>query len=200
VSRDRLVRMDISTSWAYDRRTRQLQRRYPEDWPVYWCAYMALLAEAWSSQRGDVTLEDAWVPALPCEYDAARAALESVGLIDADGRVPAEAWEEWYGPARARMQARSEMAKHAADRRWEQARMRSASGPHADRMLHTSHTSQPASGRRRGSIDPRSNGLAVTPTEGPCRICGHPVSAGSYTKVGPGFIEHDPCPQAAPPS
>ena len=44
MSRDRLVRMDISTSWAYDRRTRQLQRRYPEDWPVYWCAYMALLA------------------------------------------------------------------------------------------------------------------------------------------------------------
>jgi hypothetical protein len=114
MSRQPMARMDIDTRWAYHRKCRALQSRFPRKWPAYWCAYMALLGESWVSQQR-VTLDDAWLPTLhPVKVDEARRALMDVGLIDADGYIPDDSWTEWALPAFARIKAKSEGGKKGA--------------------------------------------------------------------------------------
>ena len=103
MSRDGLARMDVDTHWPYHRKVRKLQRLYPERWPIYWCAYQALLGEAWAKCSRSLTLEDAWCPALPCEAAEARKALNAAGIVDAAGKVPAPSWQQWFGPVAKRI-------------------------------------------------------------------------------------------------
>lgn len=117
MARDPLARMDIDTRWAYHRKCRALQAAYPTDWPSYWCAYQAVLGESWAAQER-VTLRDAWVPSLPTTIDAALSALVEVGLLDKSGKVPTKSWDEWFGPAIARIDSLSERGRKGAERRW----------------------------------------------------------------------------------
>lgn len=127
--------MDVDTKLLYHRRIRSLQRQHPADWPAYLVAYLGLLGEAWSSLSRDVTLEDAWCPALQCDLDAARAALEGVGLVDDEGRVPEEAWGDWFGPVEERIARMSALGKAGAAKRY--------GVRHADGMPQASHGDAP---------------------------------------------------------
>lgn len=123
MSRDDLTRMDVDTNWAYHHRTRDLQRAQPDRWPVYWCAYLGVLAESW--RKGTrVTLERAWVPAIPTTLADALAVLVEVGLLDRHGRIPPSSWQEWAVPALDRIAKRSDSAKSAARTRWDRERAR----------------------------------------------------------------------------
>lgn len=117
MSRDPLARMDIDTRWPYHRKCRALQAAYPSDWPSYWCAYLALLGESWAGTER-LTLRDAWVPSLPVTIDAALAALVDVGLLDKSGKVPTKSWDEWFGPAAARLDSLRERGRKGAETRW----------------------------------------------------------------------------------
>jgi hypothetical protein len=118
MSRDGFTRMDVDTRWAYHRKARRLQRLYPTDWPTYMAAFWALLGEAWIAMSRDLTLDDAWVPAIPCTLEEAQAALTAAGFLDPDGRVPDRSWDDWFGPAYERTTKRKLSAKAAADVRW----------------------------------------------------------------------------------
>lgn len=115
MTRNSLQRMDLDTHWLYHRKWRQLQRQYPAEWPTIAVAWLALLGEAWANLSGQVTLEDAWPPALdPSWLGLARSALTSVRLLDKAGRIPRDTWEEWIGPTVKRMNA----GARAAAVRW----------------------------------------------------------------------------------
>lgn len=118
MARDPLARMDIDTRWAYHRKLRRLQRLHPEKWPTYWSAYLALLGEAWAAGRRSLTLEQTWVPAMPCTHDEALAALIESEIVDRQGRVPQDSWKEWYEPVATRLKGRSGAGSRAAHERW----------------------------------------------------------------------------------
>lgn len=121
MSRDALTRMDVDTRWLHHRKVRQLRAQYPTTWPVFWCAYMALLGEAWVAQSRRLTLEDALAGiALPgATISEAFEALHGVGIIGGDGRIPAGSWREWFGPAKERLEAMTKSGKLAAHIRWQ---------------------------------------------------------------------------------
>ena len=114
MTRDALPRMDVDTNWVNHRRWRKLQRLAPTEWPSCVVAYFALLGEAWRSRTREVTVDDAYPTALRDDPALIFALLRDVGLVDSQGRIPADSWEDWYGPAAARI----EQAKHAAGVRW----------------------------------------------------------------------------------
>jgi len=118
MSRDPLTRMDVDTNWAYHRKVRMLQARYPQQWTTYWCAYQALLGEAWAKGNRKLTLEQTWCPALPCTAAEALAALKACDVVDRAGRVPLDSWREWVEPAMARMKKSSDAGQRAAHKRW----------------------------------------------------------------------------------
>lgn len=125
MARDHLTRYDCDTRWLYGDHARKLQRQHPTDWPVYWCAYQATLAESWwEGQR--VSIDDAWSPIIPCTLEAAKEALQEAGLLDRSGRVTAGAWRTWYEPVAARMGKRSTAGSIGAKARWEAERARKA--------------------------------------------------------------------------
>jgi hypothetical protein len=111
--------MDVDTLWPYHHRVRRLQAQHPDRWPVYWTAYLALLAEAWRSGSRLKTLEEAWVPALPCTITEAAEALQGAGIIDRLGRVPLASWRDWYGPVQQRLEQLAEAGKRSAQVRRE---------------------------------------------------------------------------------
>lgn len=115
MTRDAYVRMDVDTRLVYNQRMRRLQRAFPDEWPIFGMAYIALLGEAWHGRSRDVRLEDAWPAALRCDYERCRDALRDVGLIDRFERIPRDAWEDWYGPAAKRIIA----GRNAAASRWQ---------------------------------------------------------------------------------
>jgi len=104
-------RMDVDTHWPYHRKVRKLQLLYPNEWPVYWAAYMVLLAEAWATSSRHVNLEDAWCPALPCSPTEARDALVAAGITDRHWRIPTKSWDDWHGPVEARFEAYRERGR-----------------------------------------------------------------------------------------
>ena len=117
MGRDPLARMDVDTRWAYHRKCRALQAAHPNDWPAYWCAYMAVLGESWAG--GDrVSIREAWVPSLPVSMSAASDALYDAGLLDKSGKVPAKSWDEWFGPAAARIESLKARGRKGAETRW----------------------------------------------------------------------------------
>lgn len=89
-------------------------RLYPETWPAFACAHHGLLAEAWRSRSREVTLEDAWIVALPVTLEDATSALQAAGLLDSDGLIPVDAWAEWFGPVMERI----ERLRALNDKRW----------------------------------------------------------------------------------
>jgi hypothetical protein len=115
-----LVYLQLDVSWAYNRKVRKLQRLYPQAWPVYWACYLALLAEAW--QRGHdgrkLTVEDAWVPAMPCSPEEAMAALVAAGVTDKAGRIPAASWRQRVEPVLDAIDAKRAGGRKGADKRW----------------------------------------------------------------------------------
>lgn len=118
MTRDPLARMDVDTHWPYHRKVRQLQARYPDQWPAYWCAYLALLGEAWAKGNRKLTLGEAWCPALPCTVAEATSALIETGIVDRAGRVPRDSWREWFEPVADRLKGKSDAGQKAAHKRW----------------------------------------------------------------------------------
>lgn len=116
---DTITRMDFDTEWLYHHRARDLQRARPKDWPAFYCAYMVVLADSWR-RRKRVTLADAWPPAgtLPVTLAVAGRVLTDVGLLDHQGRVRKDAWDEWVVPVLARIDATRAAARKAANTRW----------------------------------------------------------------------------------
>lgn len=132
MGRDHLTRYDSDTRWLYGDHARKLQRLHPTDWPAYWCAYQAVVAESWW-EGTRVTLEAAWSPVIPCALQDATEALQEAGLLDRTGRVTVGAWREWYEPAAARMGKRSSAGAVAARARWDAERARKADATREDR-------------------------------------------------------------------
>lgn len=126
MSRDELTRMDVDTGFLYHRKTRALQVAHPERWPVYYTAYLAVLAESWKKGTR-LTLADSWSVAFPCTLEEALAALVGVELLDAAGRIRMGSWKEWVEPALERIGRKSAAGKTGASARWEKERARRAS-------------------------------------------------------------------------
>jgi hypothetical protein len=126
MSRDELTRMDVDTGFLYHRKTRALQVANPERWPIYYTAYLAVLAESWKKGTR-LTLADSWSVAFPCTMDEALAALVSVELLDAAGRIRVGSWKEWVEPALERIGKKSAAGKTGATARWEKERARGTS-------------------------------------------------------------------------
>jgi hypothetical protein len=118
MSRAGFRRFDMDTGWAYHRKMRFLQQHYRRRWPTFACAYFALCGEAWASRTRDVTLQEAWVPTLPCEVEEARAALAAADFIDDDGRIPESSWADWFEPVELKMAAREDAGRAGAMKRW----------------------------------------------------------------------------------
>ena len=117
MARDHLTRMDVDTRWLFTDHTRKLQTAHPDAWPIYWCAYQAVLAESWwQVQR--VTLEAAWSPVIPGTLEDAKAALQAAELLDKAGKVTISAWKKWFEPALERIERRSAAGKAGAEKRW----------------------------------------------------------------------------------
>jgi hypothetical protein len=72
-------------------------------------AYMAVVTGSWG--RGErVTLEDA-VPLWINSVEDLAERLASVGLLDAEGRIPERSWESWFRPAWDRREERRESGR-----------------------------------------------------------------------------------------
>jgi hypothetical protein len=152
-SRDRLARMDVDTGWAYHHKVRDLQRRYPERWPVYWAAYLALLGEAWATGDRRLTIADTYPPPMPAPLEETLEALKLTRIVDRFGRVPLNSWREWYGPVAARMAQKSSAGALGAAARW--GPKAGANGAaNAGAMHHPSQPSLPA----KPSPRPRARG------------------------------------------
>lgn len=95
---------DIDTAILDDPKVRALVRATRNEALTARClvGYVATVTASWA--RGErVTLQDAaplWVTGL----DLLSERLGSAGLLDAEGRIPAHAWDSWFGPARDRRQ------------------------------------------------------------------------------------------------
>lgn len=171
-SRDRLSRLDLDTGWAYQHKVRRLQARFGDRWPALWCAYLGLLAEAWAVGDRRMTLADAWVAALPIDFDEALEALKSVSLLDRYGRIPATSWREWYEPVAARIEQRSAAGRAGAAGRWSNGAANatadaSAMRPDAIAMHHTrrARTAGPVAGPRKRARETRGADAGPTKEE-----------------------------------
>jgi hypothetical protein len=96
--------MDVDVHWVYHRRVRRLQRLYPDRWPCYWAAYMALLGEAWARGTRDMVLEDhAGGPERHLRGGRRRRQV-AAGVLDSRDASPRPRGRNWFGPAAARME------------------------------------------------------------------------------------------------
>ena len=138
MTRDVLTRMDVDVSFLSHKKIRRLQMRAPTAWPLYTIAWLALLGDSWKC-KDRVPLIDAWQPVFGGQeiYEEAKAALAEVGLIDKQEKIPPDSWDEWVGPALARIQHRSAMGRVGARARWGE--MRPHSEGTADGMHHANH-------------------------------------------------------------
>lgn len=66
----------------------------------------AVTLKSWATGER-VMAEDA-APFWMVDYDTPTKHLQSVGLLDATGKLPAKAWRSWFGPAYARREKRRE--------------------------------------------------------------------------------------------
>jgi len=107
--------MYFDVNWVRDRKVAKLQRVKPTEWPVYWCAYLAALADAWAHRSRLRSFTDAVPLLLAVDPDEAENVLKAVGLLDRGGHIPKDSWDEWYGPVEARLR----QATHAAAVRWQ---------------------------------------------------------------------------------
>jgi hypothetical protein len=111
-----MQRMDVDSHLLYHRKVRKLQRQEPERWPAILVAWLGLLGEAWRNRTRTVSLEDSWCPAMTTvSLEDAEAALREVDLIDHDGHIAEDSWDEWFGPVNRRVEA----GRNAAAARWD---------------------------------------------------------------------------------
>lgn len=144
--------------------------------------YVSAILASWS-EASPASIEDS-APLWTFAPDDIIDALKKVGLIDDDGRIPAESFDHWFGPARdrkVRAQAAS-AAAHAA--RYGSDRSASAVPPQSDRTarLTVRHTdSYNAGGPVSAGAGPRPRKAATT--KGPERIEGESMTA-FMTRIG----------------
>ena len=110
---------DRSTRTLYDTR---LIRAYKLAGLGAVVAWDAIVDESWA-QGQRVGIEDALLP-LPYQLDAEaiRDALTTAGLLDAEGRIREDSWDDWFVPAETRRRSKREKdreyARRAAASRW----------------------------------------------------------------------------------
>jgi hypothetical protein len=111
VSRNgRLIVADLSVDYLQDVKVRRLRRRHGADAVL---AHLAtLLLSAKEGER--VAVHDA-VDDVPEEWVATMVDLD---LLDAEGRIPLDSYEEWIAPAVEATKARREAGREYANRRW----------------------------------------------------------------------------------
>jgi hypothetical protein len=105
VSRDGFATADVDTGLMADPKVVALARRLRDPAPTMAAVglYQAVVLASWHAGER-VTLEDA-VPGWYLDsVDGFADHLVTVGLLDAEHRVPEHAWEGWYGTARDRRQ------------------------------------------------------------------------------------------------
>lgn len=204
MNRDGFARADVDVAFYHDPKAIKLARRLrnPERTMVCLGLYQAVVLASWSEGER-VTLEDA-APAWWAEgIDDIAADLAGVGLIDGDGRIPAHAWETWFGPARdARRDrqfegaigglirsgmSREEAVAEASRRREAQGTLEAPSSPPQVRPNpeHPPVRPAPPTGRAgRGSSSPTPLGRVVAELGADeqvepdiaCAACGDPLS------------------------
>lgn len=93
-------RADIDTGLLADPKVVRLVRqvRDPNAIAVATCLYVGLVLASWKAGER-VTLDESLPAWFLDPVDDVRAALAAAELVDADGRIPAHAWESWYDPA-----------------------------------------------------------------------------------------------------
>jgi hypothetical protein len=165
-SRDRLARMDVDTGWAYHRKVRELRRRYPDLWPVFWTAYLALLGEAWAVGDRTLTLADTYPPSMPAPVGEALDALQAVRIVDSAGRVPVASWRVWYGPVAAKLRQKSAAGTLGAAARWGAIGADKGAANGAANAPHPPNPPNPRRGRARGSNgEPRGSAADPSPED-----------------------------------
>lgn len=170
MTRDALTRMDVDTGWVYHRKFRALQRSDPDGWPSAAVAWFALLGEAWRSANPDLTLAEAWPPALRADEAQVTGELLRAGLITEAGQIPRDSWDEWTEPARVRM----EKARNAAAKRWQ--------SPGNAQAMPSAIPSIPSIPRSRASAG--SNGATTPPVDMKAAMASAGFDAGSLMAKG----------------
>lgn len=141
----------IDNNWPNDTKVKRLQRKQPSDWPTYWAAYMAAVADAWAHQCRTRPFIDACPVALQVDPDLAVEVLKAVGLLDENGHIQEATWTEWFGPVAAKL----DRAKAAADKRWGNANAQ---------QMHSAGNAPAMPKDRKDSKD--NNGMSKQPTPG----------------------------------
>ena len=102
---------DIDTMLLFDPKLAALRADIPEHWAWYTIAYLQTVLQSWAQGQA-LRVAECQLPGMPPD---ATTVLRRVGLINGDGRIPAETWQSWYGPAeRRRQQLRDRVARHRA--------------------------------------------------------------------------------------
>jgi len=150
---------DISVGFLRDVKIRRL-RQYGDEQATT-LLYLAIVLSSWE-EGFRLTAEEADLPVTPTLERVA--ALQSVGLLDVDGKVPARVWEAWFRPAWERREKRRIGGAEGARRRWHPdrepdtqwvAQWDSQSAPEYQSSTHTNRHS-PASSK---VDEPKRNGL-----------------------------------------
>ena len=102
---------DIAVALLDDPKVRRLVRSTKDEPTIARClvGYLATLLTSWS-QGERVVLEDA-APIWLTAADDLTVRLVAVELLDADGRLPEQAWNAWFGPAWRRREERREAGR-----------------------------------------------------------------------------------------
>lgn len=103
---------DIDVGLFSDPKVKALWRelRDPSQMAIALQLYLAALLESWSDGTR-ATIDDAAPPWVEEISDETRSALRKVKLIDAESRVSRSGWDQWFGPAATRRQARQEAGR-----------------------------------------------------------------------------------------
>ena len=132
MSRDEGFRnADVAVAMLDDPKFRTLARSTRDECVLARCvtAYVAVVLASWGAGER-VTLEDA-APLWLAELEDLGARLAAVELLDADGRIPTDAWSNWYLPAEERQEKSRERWRRANRSRGRSAE--TSEGPRGDR-------------------------------------------------------------------
>ena len=107
---------DVDVGLLRDVKLRRLRHQLPEeDVAPATLLYLALVLSSWEEgDRLPIVDADAPVAATPERI----AALERVGLIDGEGRIPEHAWRSWFIPAWERREKVRAGAQRGNAKRW----------------------------------------------------------------------------------
>lgn len=161
VSRDDgFPRADIDVKLLRDPKVRRLRRvlTTPGDAAAAEHLYLAVLLSSWETGYR-VSIDDA--VAFEVTTPERLEALRTVGLLDANDKIPAQVWEHWFKPAWDRREKRSQGGIEGNRRRWHSDRAASLPDSLPDSLpesapesapespsLPTSHPSIPTSAER----------------------------------------------------